>query len=206
LASALRYLHEDVRIVHRDIKLENCLIDTTEPAFESEGGRLRLCDFGLAEFIQNDIRDDDDDEDDDGLEMRDGSPLPEAVAARVTGTLEYCAPELLPRAGAPRHEPPGDIWAFGVCAYALLVGSLPFSHALPFKVVEMIRAGAWPEDVLRAALAGEEGAVVEAVVRLVKGCLCVEVRERWDVRDVLAAEWFEGLEDVEEEDGGGWGV
>ncbi|EOD45168.1 hypothetical protein UCRNP2_8095 [Neofusicoccum parvum UCRNP2] len=27
LASALRYLHEDVHVVHRDVKLENCLID-----------------------------------------------------------------------------------------------------------------------------------------------------------------------------------
>ena len=31
LASALRYLHEDIRVCHRDVKLENCLIDMTVP-------------------------------------------------------------------------------------------------------------------------------------------------------------------------------
>lgn len=43
LASALKYLHCDQEVVHRDVKLENCLI-------HPERGVL-LCDFGLSEPI-----------------------------------------------------------------------------------------------------------------------------------------------------------
>merc|ERR1712070_822606 len=55
LASALRYLHEDIRVCHRDIKLENCLVDLTGVADpDTDPGILRLCDFGLADFLHSD--------------------------------------------------------------------------------------------------------------------------------------------------------
>lgn len=47
LASALKYLHCEQEVVHRDVKLENCLI-------HPERGVL-LCDFGLAEPIGENI-------------------------------------------------------------------------------------------------------------------------------------------------------
>ena len=49
LASAIRYLHEDARVAHRDIKLENCLLDTSV-----DPPNVRVCDFGMAEWISND--------------------------------------------------------------------------------------------------------------------------------------------------------
>ncbi|KAG0372966.1 hypothetical protein BGX24_012342 [Mortierella sp. AD032] len=42
VAEAVRYLHEEKRIVHRDIKLENIL--------RHEDGTWKICDFGLAEY------------------------------------------------------------------------------------------------------------------------------------------------------------
>lgn len=74
LACALRYLHQDVRVVHRDVKLENCLINTapslaasyssfssstdnwdSRPC-ESNPGNILLCDFGMSDFISRDDR------------------------------------------------------------------------------------------------------------------------------------------------------
>lgn len=62
LANAILYLHEIKHIVHRDIKLENCLIeqetdDTTnngefvKPWEKFEADRLVLCDFGMSEYF-----------------------------------------------------------------------------------------------------------------------------------------------------------
>src|SRR5690606_32895355 len=51
LALALRYLHEDVRIVHRDVKLENCLLEREDPSDPASPYKLLLADFGLAEYI-----------------------------------------------------------------------------------------------------------------------------------------------------------
>lgn len=67
LASALLYLHETMKIVHRDVKPENCLIEE-----EAEGRtRVVLCDFGMSDYFDDQgtnsemsTSDDEDDNDD----------------------------------------------------------------------------------------------------------------------------------------------
>lgn len=44
IAHALRYLHQDLGIVHGDIKLENVLVDNSVP----DRPRMVLCDFGMS--------------------------------------------------------------------------------------------------------------------------------------------------------------
>lgn len=65
LISAVKYLHEDKQIIHRDIKAENILIDNQM--------NIRLIDFGLSEFMKN------------GTETFDIK----------CGTFPYSAPEML---------------------------------------------------------------------------------------------------------------
>jgi serine/threonine protein kinase len=189
LACALRYLHEDIRVCHRDVKLENCLVDTSGPNAATEGGNLRLCDFGLADFLSSGSMDDQtsDQLDDDSMER---AHL--RTTSSVIGTLEYASPKGL-TVNRKLFETAGDIWAFGVVVYALCTGDLPFRHAMPSKTIELIMHAEWDVDALRQASAGSE-----AAMELVRGCLELDIDLRWTIADVLRSPWFEGC--VEETD------
>lgn len=190
LASALRYLHEDIRIVHRDVKLENCLIDLGLPTASTEGGLLKLCDFGLAEFITNDRH-----------EMVISSDSPKITAASIVGTTEYAAPEIM-QTEKPLLNPGVDIWAFGVCVHALVTGDLPFRHTLKAKTLELIAKGEWDEEKVRQSQAAKQnGDDGQGIVDLLRGCLEVERSARWNIANVLSCGWFEGCGDPY--DGGG---
>lgn len=101
--SALIYLH-DRSVIHRDIKLENLLIDAY--------GRIKLADFGWS--IHN-------------LKRPSGRPL--RVSDRrstLCGTLDYLAPEMV--SGKP-HDESIDTWSVGILCYEFLVGKPPFEHS-----------------------------------------------------------------------------
>ncbi|KAF1805347.1 kinase-like domain-containing protein [Mucor lusitanicus] len=92
VACAVKHLHQH-RIVHRDIKDENIILD--------QQGTVHLIDFGCATYYRKDRKFD-----------------------TFTGTLEYCAPEILK--GKPYAGPPQDIWASGILLYTLMYRENPF--------------------------------------------------------------------------------
>jgi serine/threonine protein kinase len=192
LACALRYLHEDIRVCHRDVKLENCLVDLSGPDAATEGGNLRLCDFGLADFLSGGSMDDQtsDQLDDSTLSLPDRNQV--RTTSSVIGTLEYASPRGL-TVNRKLFETAGDVWAFGVVVYALCTGDLPFRHAMPSKTIELIMHAEWDSGALRQASAGSE-----AAMELVRGCLELDIDMRWTIGDVLRSPWFEGC--VEETD------
>ena len=202
LASAVRYLHEDVRIVHRDIKLENCLIDVSDPDTAKDGGNLLLCDFGLAEFIANDLRRDSDsfhEGHNERLVHSAGSPSEAAMS--IAGSLQYASPELI-MSPAGFLSPCVDVWAFGVVIYALLVGDLPFQHVFQPRVQMMILAGEWNVDALEKAqgVVGYEDEALEIAF----GCLDMNSDTRWSVSQVLRCRWLLGMQEMLEESEGGF--
>ncbi|EMC98280.1 hypothetical protein BAUCODRAFT_67635 [Baudoinia panamericana UAMH 10762] len=184
LACALRYLHEDIRVCHRDVKLENCLIDMTVPNAETEGGNLRLCDFGLADFLHSDASIDETEP-----EHANAPPVAEpaqpTVTSSVIGTLEYASPKGL-SVNRKLFETAGDVWAFGVIVYALCTGDLPFRHPMPSKTVELILQADWDRRALTQAAAGSD-----AVIELVKGCLERDIDLRLTIGEALKTSWFE---------------
>lgn len=102
MAEGLRHAHEDVRVIHRDLKPSNVMI--------AKPGRLRILDFGLGVFVEDDI------------------------VSRVTKTGEsvvggyYTAPELLEN---PRLlEPNVDIYSLGAVWFTLLCGRPPAGTGL----------------------------------------------------------------------------
>lgn len=192
LASAIRYLHEDMRIVHRDIKLENCLIDFSEPSSVAEGGNIILCDFGLAEFVVDENTRDSRDPYENAME----TPPPMVFGGSengttFTGSLQYASPEVI--LGPPNFlSRVGDVWAVGVVIYALIVGDLPFQHPLQPRVRMMILAGKWDQEALlqAARTMDRESEVME----LVNGCLNMNAVDRWRIGHVLYSRWLTGYD------------
>ena len=98
--SALQYLHEELGIAHRDVKLENIMIRK-----DQRTGCLnaKLIDFGLSKFF-----------------------TPEETCQRPTGTLAYCSPEIV--LSLP-HNKSTDIWSAGIMLYASFARRMPFISA-----------------------------------------------------------------------------
>jgi serine/threonine protein kinase len=188
LASALRYLHNDMMIVHRDVKLENCLLDMTAPDAERDGGNILLCDFGMAEYFVSDQRDGPEPHASGGNQ----NIGPADTSAEVTGSLKYAAPELF-KATAPIFSPTTDMWAFGVVVYALLTAHLPFDEGLDARTIIKIENGEYDLDLLRNANAFQDSSADEAVA-LIQGCMNLDVEKRWTIAQVLKCAWLEGCE------------
>lgn len=196
LASALRYLHEDVRVVHRDIKPDNCLIDMTGPNAANEGGNLLLCDFGLAEFISNDGRASPTHYDSD-VNTKSAGDEGKPNKVQITGSANYIAPESidsLRAVGQPIFSPSVDMWAFGIVAYSVFAGALPFANELQALLLTQISRAEYNKEKLSASLKAYGFDPELGVEEMVTGCLERDTNRRWLVSDVLQMKWFEGAE------------
>jgi serine/threonine protein kinase len=225
LAAAIRYLHEDVRVVHRDIKLENCLLDMSAPDAKQEGGNILLCDFGMADFVHNESRADSQSSHDGAREGRGKVKyVPHNIGPAETssnlstyahnqhytgaatldsrettlsimGSLEYAAPELI-TSTTTLFSPAADIWAFGVVVYALLTGNLPFSHAMREKLVVMIEKTQWDVAPLYGTPAVTgSGIAGMGAIELIQGCLTHDADDRWDIQRILSCRWLRGCKE-----------
>ncbi|XP_019647797.1 PREDICTED: serine/threonine-protein kinase par-1-like [Branchiostoma belcheri] len=112
VVSAVQHLH-DAGIIHRDLKVENLLLD--------ENMNVKLIDFGLSNSFRS-------------PGGGDGSPAAEFCVTQC-GSPAYAAPELL---GHKRYGPKVDVWSIGVNMYAMLTGSLPFTVD-PFNIKALHR-------------------------------------------------------------------
>lgn len=107
ILQGLDYLHSKRRIVHRDIKPGNILLH-----LEENGGKVKLCDFGLAGF-----------KDSENLKIL----LKEKRKIRFNsfvGTNIYMSPE---RLKGKEHSFDCDIWSLGMVLLELAMGEFPVS-------------------------------------------------------------------------------
>ena len=106
-AEALEHAHAR-GVVHRDVKPDNVLVDTT--------GQVRVTDFGLALGLESERL---------------------TQTGTIVGTPHYMAPEQI-RAAKETLGPPVDVWALGVILYQRLTGVLPFQGATLYELVRRI--------------------------------------------------------------------
>ena len=135
IASALHYLHSK-GIIYRDLKPENCGVDTH--------GNIKLFDFGLSRLLPSSKR----------------SKCDLLYEMSCAGSPRYCAPEVLKN--QPYNESV-DVYAFSIVLYELLSLKRPYKgFATKQAFVEAVLRGErprvenkkWPEEVkdaMRAA-------------------------------------------------------
>ena len=93
----IRHIHSQ-NIVHRDIKLENIIIDLNNT--------VKICDFGIGKVLNS----------------------PDEILYDKCGTPMYMAPEIILTSKKKGYKGfPVDIWSSGITLYIMLSGALPFN-------------------------------------------------------------------------------
>lgn len=119
LVSGVAYLHEK-GIVHRDLKLENILLDN-----DSNDAPIKIADFGLSKcFTPND------------------------VLSTMCGSPQYVAPEILQMSDgvANQYSPACDMWSVGIIMFILLSGYSPFDDEVDAVLFQKIKSGKYDAD------------------------------------------------------------
>ena len=98
IIEGIQHIHSK-KIVHRDIKLENILIDLNN--------NIKICDFGIGIMLESE---------DELIHDQCGTPM-------------YMAPEIILNSKKYGYKGyPVDIWSAGIALYIMLSGMLPFNY------------------------------------------------------------------------------
>ncbi|KAL5709948.1 hypothetical protein ACHQM5_020569 [Ranunculus cassubicifolius] len=167
-AKGLEYLHEAAapRILHRDVKSTNILLDST--------WRAKITDLGMAKHLRTD-----------GLPSCSNSP------ARMQGTFGYFAPEY---ANVGKASLKSDIFSFGVVLLELITGRQAI-HTSPSEGEESLVIWATPrlhdskrviselpDPLLKGGFPDEE---MQIMTYLAKECLLLDPDSRPSMSEVV---------------------
>lgn len=117
VVDAIRYCHHK-NVVHRDIKLENILVDDKR--------MIKLIDFGYPYSINN-------------SPPRFSIAIDPATKLNVfCGTPSYMAPEIVNKV---QYSFPADVWALGILLFKMITGAFPFRGTDDKELYRKINSG-----------------------------------------------------------------
>ncbi|GAB4821080.1 hypothetical protein N2152v2_008126 [Parachlorella kessleri] len=169
LVSGVDFLHKN-HIAHRDIKLDNTLLDGCDPP------RVKLCDFQFARYW---------------------GPTAYGRMSTHLGTAVYMSPELITNRKDHHDYDPveADVWACGIWLVALLVGAFPFDNrpgvddvTAEMQILHQEMSGSWRESRFVKPYVGQ---LSPECVDLLDKILHVDPLKRIKIPEIQAHPWMQ---------------
>lgn len=159
IVEAVNYLHDN-HVVHRDLKLENILLDR-------ESDQIKIIDFGFSTKVK--------------------AVYTTRLPANC-GTPIYMCPDMASKkdhiAGA------SDIWALGVILFILLTGKLPFFGAFEEDLYRKIISGKYTWPPFMQAKDGTNVELSLPAKNLVRKILTLNPNQRPKACEILKDKWL----------------
>lgn len=198
IINGTNYLHIS-GIAHRDLKLDNCVVD--------QNGILKLIDFGSAfQFRKPSEHSGGAGKDD--LFLEDGHKL--VLARGIVGSDPYLAPEVFQPVSPLGYDARlADVWSIAIIYCCMVLKRFPWKVPndldVSFRFYCETPAPEFPMDdfehlTMKAKSTGPKGAerllnlLPTASHPLIKGMLTVDTRKRFQLKDVVASEFYKSID------------
>lgn len=174
LAAGIGHCHQ-CGVAHRDIKLENALLN--------DSGVIKLIDFGLSHQYE--------------LDPKTGAAIRNHLIHGYCGSKSYAAPEVLVGQGYDGFQ--ADIWSLGVSMFGLLNGFFPVDEAKAsdwrytklFKAQELGRSSV---NTIMGWYKKTPAHLSAKAVDLLDRMLSIDPRKRPSIEEVLSHPFITGKE------------
>ena len=167
---AINYLHSpDINVTHRDLKLENIMVEIEKGPDGTAEIICKVTDFGFAVAMD-----------------------PSGKETLALGTPSYMAPEIVLRQA---YDKSVDIWALGVIVYVILTGMPPFKGKTATKKAMYDAIVNNPLDLKPLSRYYQNGALIKDFIAK---CLDKNPDNRWSARALLQHAWIKTMVGDEE--------
>ena len=173
IIEGIKHIHSK-NIVHRDIKLENILIDLKN--------NIKICDFGIGKILKK----------------------KKEKLFEQCGTPMYMAPEIYLCTSEKGYDPfPVDLWSSGIALYIMLSGTIPFLFSDDNNNNNSFsndKENKKNNNILKYNIINNQPKEIKDISKeandLIMGLLNKNPKKRYTINDVLNHPWLKSDENV----------